>query len=58
MNQKLLKYVWFMTHKKPIKNSAIPKSIKTEESAEEKFNEFQNMRSSPFRSLFSRQLRK
>ena len=47
-----------MTHIKPIKNSDIPKSIKTEESAEEKFNEFQNMRSSPFKSLFSRQLRK
>ena len=66
-NQRLLKFVWFMTHTKPIRNSFTPKSKaidegsipswKIEESAEEKFNEFQIQKSSPFQSLFARKLR-
>ena len=66
-NQRLLKHVWFMSHAKPIRNSFTTKSKATdegsihsgkiEESAEEKLNEFQILRTSPFQSLFTRKLR-
>ena len=64
-NQKLVKYVWFIPSTEPIRNSVFSKyieiyegsiiySAKVEESPEEMLNEFQNMRSDPFKSLFDR----
>ena len=65
MNQRLLKYVWFMTRTKPRKSDN-PKSIRIDDSSkqnitiekspEEKFNEFLILRNTPFKSLFARKL--
>ena len=65
LNQRLLKYVWFMTHTKPRKSDN-PKSTRIydfsksnntiENSAEEKFNEFLMLRNNPFKSLLARKL--
>ena len=58
MNQRLLKYVWFMTRTKPRKSDDPKQNKSIEKSAEEKYNEFLILRNSHLKSLFAIKLRK